>query len=125
MAPLTLSAGTNIKVLEAMACGKALVTTSVGCQGLNLSDGNEALIRDDWDGFAEAVARALTDESLARNLGGEARRMAEDRFDWRRIADSAYASYARVAALASAPHSTGSEMLREHNVILASNSGCE
>jgi glycosyltransferase involved in cell wall biosynthesis len=107
VAPLAVSAGTNIKVLEAMACGKALVTTSVGCQGLNLRDGYEAMIRDDWDGFAEAVARVLTDETLARNLGAAARRTAESRFDWRRIADTAYASYASVAALACAQHSMG------------------
>jgi polysaccharide biosynthesis protein PslH len=124
VAPLAVSAGTNIKVLEAMACGKALVTSSVGCQGLNLRDGHEALIRDDWDEFAEAVARALTDESLARNLGAEARRTAESRFDWRRIADSAYDSYARVAALDCARHSAGSEILRARNVMLAANPGC-
>jgi glycosyltransferase involved in cell wall biosynthesis len=85
-------------VLEAMACGKALVTTSVGCQGLNLRDGYEALIRDDWGGFTLAIARILADESLARNLGAKARRLAETRFNWRRIADTAYASYAHLAA---------------------------
>jgi glycosyltransferase involved in cell wall biosynthesis len=125
VAPLTVSAGTNIKVLEAMACGKALVTTSVGCQGLNLRDGYEAMIRDDWDGFAAAVTRVLTDESLTRNLGAEARRVAEARFDWRRIADSAYATYARIAALDCVQHSTGSEMLRQQNFTLAANSGCK
>ena len=98
VAPLTISGGTNIKVLEAMACGKALVTTSVGCQGLNLCDGYEALIRDDWDGFTVAIARILEDESLTRNLGAKARRLAETRFNWRRIADTAYASYAHLAA---------------------------
>jgi glycosyltransferase involved in cell wall biosynthesis len=98
VAPLTVSAGTNIKVLEAMACGKALVTTSIGCRGLSLRDGHDALIRDDWDGFAEAVTRALTDERLARKIGAEARCTAESRFDWRKIADSAYASYASLAA---------------------------
>ena len=100
VAPLTISGGTNIKVLEAMACGKALVTTSVGCQRLNLRDGHEALIRDDWDGFTVAVARILVDESLARNLGAKARRLAETRFNWRRIADTAYASYAHLTASA-------------------------
>jgi len=110
VAPLAVSAGTNIKVLEAMACGKALVTTSVGCRGLSLSDGYEALIRDDWKGFADAVTGGLRDERLARNLGAEARRAAKSRFDWRRIADSAYASYASVAASNCARHVWDSEI---------------
>src|ERR1039458_8899806 len=83
VAPLEVSAGTNIKVLEAMACGKATVTTPVGCGGLGLRDGHEALIRADWASFAGGVCEILSDPSLRARIGRQARLTAERRFSWR------------------------------------------
>ena len=57
--PLEVSAGTNIKVLEAMACGKTVVTTPVGCAGLGLEDEENVFIREDSAQFAAAVCEAL------------------------------------------------------------------
>ncbi len=91
--PLEVSAGTNIKVLEALACGKPVVTTPAGCAGLDLRDGSDAVIRADWDGFAAAVCEALAGPALRRALGAHARATAEGRFSWRAIAEAAYASY--------------------------------
>jgi glycosyltransferase involved in cell wall biosynthesis len=91
--PLEISAGTNIKVLEAMACGKAVVATPVGCAGLDLQDGYDVLIRPDWAAFAEAVADLLDSPSLRRAIGTRARLTAADRFSWTAIADKAYESY--------------------------------
>ena len=54
-APMQVSAGTNIKMLEAMACGKAIVATPAACGGLGMSDGQEALVREDWPGLAEGI----------------------------------------------------------------------
>ena len=59
--PLEVSAGTNIKVLEAMACGKAVVTTPIGCAGLDLEDRYDACIAADWAAFAASVAELLAD----------------------------------------------------------------
>jgi glycosyltransferase involved in cell wall biosynthesis len=92
-APLDVSAGTNIKILEAMACGKAIVVTPVGCAGLGLRDGGEALIRSDWAGFGGAVCDILSDARLRDGLGRRARRAAERRFSWSAIQDAAYGSY--------------------------------
>jgi glycosyltransferase involved in cell wall biosynthesis len=91
--PLEVSAGTNIKVMEAMACGKAVVSTPVGCAGLGLEDGRDALIRSTPEDFAAAICELLADPVRRKRIGGEARRTVERRFSWDAIADRAYASY--------------------------------
>jgi polysaccharide biosynthesis protein PslH len=104
--PLEVSAGTNIKVLEAMACGKAVVSTPVGCAGLGLKDEEDALIRpvirpgvhEDWEEFAAAACETLLNAPLRSRLGARARRTAEARFAWASIALSAYSSYLALAA---------------------------
>ena len=93
VAPLAVSSGTNIKVLEAMACGKALVSTPRGCAGLGLRDGYDILVREQGRDFARAICRLLGDEGLRRLLGGNARRTAEERFGWDAIAGRAFGSY--------------------------------
>lgn len=91
--PLEVSAGTNIKVLEAMACGKAVVSTPVGCAGLELQDGFNAVVRADWASFAEAVCGLLSDGEARREIGRNARATVEARFSWTAIAEKAWASY--------------------------------
>ncbi|MBZ5727256.1 MAG: glycosyltransferase family 4 protein [Acidobacteriia bacterium] len=96
--PLEVSAGTNIKVLEAMACAKAVVTTPVGCAGLGLRDGVDAAIATDLERFAGAVCELLADAARRSPMGAAARRTVEERFTWAAIADSAYESYLTLAA---------------------------
>ncbi len=92
--PLLVSAGTNIKVLEAMACRKAVVTTPVGCYGLGLVDGFDALIRQDFSEFAAAIVSLLDNAALREAIAAKARRTVEDRFDWQAVAGAALESYA-------------------------------
>jgi glycosyltransferase involved in cell wall biosynthesis len=99
-APLAVSAGTNIKVLEAMACGKAMVSTSTGCAGLGCEDGRELLVRDGWDDFAAGVSEALGSSGLRRRLGAGARAAAERRFSWEAIAECGWQSYLRLSGRA-------------------------
>jgi len=94
--PLPISAGTNIKLMEAMACGRAVVTTEVGCQGLGLRDEAHLLIREVNDGFADAIVRMLTDEALRADIAASARKVAESRFGWDFIASGALESYAAI-----------------------------
>ena len=91
--PLEVSAGTNIKVLEAMACGKPVVSTPVGCQGLDLMDDVDAIVREGWSEFAEAVASLLADTDKRRSIGERARATVEGRFSWTTVAERAYESY--------------------------------
>jgi glycosyltransferase involved in cell wall biosynthesis len=95
--PLAVSAGTNIKVMEAMACGKAIVSTPVGCQGLGLVDGRELLVRTGSTDFAAALCDVLADPVRATSLGREARQTAVARFSWDAIAERAMDSYLKLA----------------------------
>jgi glycosyltransferase involved in cell wall biosynthesis len=96
--PLAVSAGTNIKVMEAMACGRAVVSTPVGCAGLGLVDGQDALISASTEDFAAAICDLLADAEGRQAIAGSARRTVEQRFSWNAIADCAYASYQVLAA---------------------------
>jgi glycosyltransferase involved in cell wall biosynthesis len=99
VAPLEVSAGTNIKVLEAMACAKSVVSTPAGCAGLDLVDGEDAFIRENCESFAEAICETLSNADLRRSVGARAREAAEQRFSWSSLADHAYSSYMHLTGL--------------------------
>jgi glycosyltransferase involved in cell wall biosynthesis len=99
---LPLSAGTNIKLLEAMACGRAIVTTPAGCRGLELTDGQELIVADGGCAFSAAIVRLLGDEELRGRIAIEARRTAERRFGWDSIAREALDSYADLTRIPAA-----------------------
>ena len=88
IAPLLASAGTNIKIMEAMAMGKGIVSTSSGINGLDVEPGKDALIEDNPARMAEAILRLMQDSALLKELGQQARRTVEDRFGWDSIAES-------------------------------------
>jgi glycosyltransferase involved in cell wall biosynthesis len=81
--PIRVGGGTRLKILDAWSLGKAIVSTSVGCEGLETVDGHNILIRDDPAGFAAAVVQLLRDPALSDRLGKEARRTAEEHYAWR------------------------------------------
>jgi glycosyltransferase involved in cell wall biosynthesis len=89
--PLRLGGGTKLKVLDAMAAGLPVVTTSVGAEGLNVSDGVHALVADSPDAFAEAVARVLEDPGFADALGEGGRGLVEREYSWQSVQDRAVA----------------------------------
>ena len=80
--PLRVGGGTRLKVLDAWAMGKAVVSTSVGCEGLHAVDGSNILIRDTAGGFASAVRTVLEDTDLRERLGRAARETAEREYSW-------------------------------------------
>jgi polysaccharide biosynthesis protein PslH len=86
--PLRVGGGTRVKILDAWAMGKAVVSTSAGCEGLAAEDGRNILIRDDPHGFAHAVCAVLRDAALRRRLGVEGRRTVERQYSWERIGES-------------------------------------
>lgn len=84
VAPMTTGAGTRTKLLEALAVGLPVVTTRVGLEGIEAADGREVVLADDPAATIRAVRRLLTDPAARRRLGGAARRLAEERYDWPR-----------------------------------------
>jgi GT2 family glycosyltransferase/glycosyltransferase involved in cell wall biosynthesis len=86
IAPLLASAGTNIKIMEAMAMGKAIVTTSGGVNGLDLTPGEDVIVENDPEKMANAIARLLDAPREREAFGRRARATVETRFNWDAIA---------------------------------------
>jgi glycosyltransferase involved in cell wall biosynthesis len=80
--PIRIGGGTRIKILDAWAMGKAVVSTSIGCEGLDAIDGENILIRNEPRAFAEAVRDVLVRPALRHCLGAAARQTAVERYDW-------------------------------------------
>jgi glycosyltransferase involved in cell wall biosynthesis len=80
--PLLAGSGTRIKILEAWAAGRAVVSTSLGAEGLPAMDGRHLLVADGARPFAEAVSSLLENEEIRRNLGRAGRALYEQQFTW-------------------------------------------
>lgn len=78
--PLRIGSGTRLKILEAMALGKAIVSTTIGCEGLDVTNTENILIADTPDDFAAAVIRLLQDPNLRAKLGQNGRKLAEEQY---------------------------------------------
>ncbi len=80
--PLRVGGGTRIKVFEAMAAGKAVVSTSVGAEGLPVEHEQNIILADKPEEFASRVITLLRDEALRSRLGQAARRLVEQDYSW-------------------------------------------
>jgi glycosyltransferase involved in cell wall biosynthesis len=83
--PMRLGGGTRIKVLEALAHGKAVVTTSIGAEGLSLSRGEALEIADGPEAFADACVRLLENPEARRRLAENGRRQVLERYEWEAV----------------------------------------
>jgi glycosyltransferase involved in cell wall biosynthesis len=84
--PLFVGSGTRIKAFEAMAMGRPVVSTGLGVEGLDVTDGAEFLRADDAEAFAGAALRLLGDAGMRARVAGAARRLVEERFSWAQVA---------------------------------------
>lgn len=84
--PLRIGGGTRIKIFEAMAMGKAVVSTTLGAEGLKVEDGTHLLREDEPKQFASAVSRLLNDESRRDQIGLSARETVEKNFSAETVA---------------------------------------
>jgi glycosyltransferase involved in cell wall biosynthesis len=97
IAPVLSGGGTRLKALEAMAWQRALVSTRVGVEGIEVVPGEHALVEDDPERFATAVVELLQDTARRRRLAASARRLTEARYDWRLLGDRLGGALERLA----------------------------
>jgi glycosyltransferase involved in cell wall biosynthesis len=82
LAPLRVGGGTRLKILEAFAMGKAVVSTSLGCEGLRTAHEEHLLVADHPELFARAVVRLLQDGEMRAKLGRAGRALVEEKYSW-------------------------------------------
>ena len=80
--PLRVGGGTRLKIFEAMAMGKAIVSTRIGAEGLPIENGKNAILADRPDEFARQVVALLRDPSRRERMGQTARKLVEDNHGW-------------------------------------------
>jgi polysaccharide biosynthesis protein PslH len=91
--PLRVGGGTRLKILDAWSMGKAVVSTSIGCEGLETVDGINILIRDEPREFAAAVVEVLRNRELRARLEREGRRTVETHYAWNVVGARLNAAY--------------------------------
>lgn len=84
--PLRIGGGTRLKIYEAMAMGRPVVSTSIGAEGLPLAPGHDLAIADDPDAFARAVLTLLSDPAGRQRMADAARHLVAERYDWSAVA---------------------------------------
>ena len=85
--PLRIGGGTRLKIYEAMAMEKAIVSTSIGAEGLPVTNGEEIVLADEPESFADAVVRLLRNQNLADAIGQRAAARVRKEFGWDTVAD--------------------------------------
>jgi glycosyltransferase involved in cell wall biosynthesis len=93
-APIFWGSGVRIKLLEALACGVPVVATALAAEGIDLRDGESALLAERPAAFAAAIVRLLDDAGLRTQIGAAGRAVAERDYDWDRIGERLAGLYA-------------------------------
>jgi polysaccharide biosynthesis protein PslH len=96
--PLRFGGGTRLKILEALARGVPVVTTTIGCEGLDLEPGEDLLVADDPAAFARSLDLLLADDDLCRRLAARGFQSVRDRYSWTSIGRAFTDALARVPA---------------------------
>lgn len=97
--PLRMGSGTRLKLLQAMAAGQAVVSTSIGAQGLNVRDGVELRLADTASAFAEAVVDLLNHPDKRRTLGEAGAQYVRTHHDWTVIVPRLLAVYGQICSV--------------------------
>ena len=95
--PLRVGGGTRLKVLEAMAAGTPVVSTTLGAEGLAVTLGKDILLADTPQAFADAVVSLQADSEQWRELATNARQLVQARYDWSVIGDVLFRLHEQLA----------------------------
>lgn len=96
--PLRAGGGTRLKILESMALGRPVVSTSIGCEGLDVQDEEHLFIANSPQKFSERVIQLLTEEMTYERMVASGRKLVEERYDWDPIAEKLLEVYTTIAA---------------------------
>ncbi len=97
--PIRDGGGTRIKILDNLAMGKPIVSTTIGIEGIDVEPGRDLLIADTPTDFVEQVSRIFSDAGLRQALAARARQVAEERYSWDGIGARMLEAFERVAAV--------------------------
>ena len=98
--PLNVGGGSRLKILEAMAAGVPVVSTSQGAEGLEIENGKNILLADEPRELAESILKALDDEGLRRILIASGHQLVAGQYDWSIIGAKLLAHYRQILARA-------------------------
>jgi glycosyltransferase involved in cell wall biosynthesis len=98
--PLRIGGGTRLKIFEAMSMGKAVVSTTIGAEGLPVTSGRDIDIADEPSRFAHAVVHLMRDTETRRAMETAARRLVVERYDWGAVAKDFEEALLRAAGVA-------------------------
>ena len=93
VAPILSGGGTKLKVLEAMALGKAIVCTSIGCEGISGEHGKHYLVTDEYKTFAFEILRLLGDKELRNKLQTNAHKLCSEKYSFSSICEKLNLAY--------------------------------
>jgi sugar transferase (PEP-CTERM/EpsH1 system associated) len=96
--PLRIGGGSRLKILEAMSAGVPVVATSIGCEGLDVQNGEHLLIADEPEQFAQKTIEVLSDQDLQARLSTSARDRVVQKYSWASMADRLASVYNALAA---------------------------
>jgi glycosyltransferase involved in cell wall biosynthesis len=96
--PLRVGGGTRLKILDALSMAKAVVSTSIGCEGIDVTDGRDIVVADGAQDFAARVLELLQDRSAAARLGAAGRQLVRERYDWRVLGQRLLGVYEQATA---------------------------
>lgn len=97
IAPMRVASGTNIKILEAMAAGLPVVTTSAGIEGIEAKQGQEALVENEPLQFAQETVKLFKDKSRYQRLGKAGQALVKKLYDWSKISEKLEEVYRKQA----------------------------
>jgi glycosyltransferase involved in cell wall biosynthesis len=86
--PVLIGSGTRLKILEAFAMGKAVVSTSLGCEGLGVTSGKHLIVADQPRVFAQSIVDLLQNAEQRTALGNAGRELAETEYSWKQCGDN-------------------------------------
>jgi glycosyltransferase involved in cell wall biosynthesis len=96
ISPILSGGGTRLKILEAMSAGKAIVTTSIGSEGIDGINGIHFIIADTPEGFSDAVLKVINNAELREMLGNNARKFVATIYDWEIITGKLNQTYTQL-----------------------------